>query len=370
MAVKKRSRKRGGVSLRDKIHRDSDRQEASGGAKYNYLTLPKGLELFEIDKEGGTYTFDFLSYKVTDEAHMDRDVSTETAVPGTYWWKKPYYTHKNVGPNRVPIVCPAKTYGLPCPICEERKRLMEEEGLEWNDDQVKVLNPSLRNLYVVLPPRVKGVPHVPMVFDMSHHLFQKLFNEELRSDEDYYGFLDEEDGYSVKARFSKEVYKSMTFPKVSKIDFVPRERAIPSKVFDMVPDLDDLLVVHPYDEILATFEGISLEDAKEQAEETKARKSRKRRTVPKEDDEIEDEDVDEKGWSEDEDEDEDDEIEDEEIEEEDEDAEEEEVEEDEIEEDDDLEDDWDEDEDEEEEEEEEEKPAPKRKRKTAVKRKR
>ncbi len=51
--------------------------------------------------------------------HPDRDEEYGIAVPGSLWYKRPYWLHRGVGPENVSIVCPS-SIGKKCPICEYR----------------------------------------------------------------------------------------------------------------------------------------------------------------------------------------------------------------------------------------------------------
>ena len=240
-------------AFRGKVNRNAEKQETKASS-YGYLNLPKGVKMFKPDG-GKTYLFDILPYIITDEQHMDRDDEDQIAVVGEQWYRKPFLTHKEVGPEDETIICPG-TFGKPCPICKYAKQ-MQKDGAEWED--VKPFKAKERSLYIVLPIDAKEYQEEYHIFDMSDFLFQKQLNEELLTDEEYEDFPDLEDGKSLKVRFSEEKFGKNTFPKTARIDFKEREGAYEDTVLDEVPNLDDLLTLLTYDQIETMF--ISMEEA-------------------------------------------------------------------------------------------------------------
>jgi len=247
MAKKKTS------AFRGKVNRNAEKQETKASS-YGYLNLPKGVKMFKPDG-GKTYLFDILPYIVTDEHHMDRDDEDQIAVVDGQWYRKPFQTHKSVGPEEETIICPG-TFGLPCPICKYAKQ-MQKDGAEWED--ILPFKAKDRSLYIVLPIDAKEFEEEYHIFDMSFHLFQKQLNEELLTDEENEIFPDLEEGKSLKVRFSEEKFGKNTFPKTSRIDFKERDSTYEEDVLEEVPNLDDLLTVLSYDQIETMF--VSMEEA-------------------------------------------------------------------------------------------------------------
>ena len=255
MAKKKTS------AFRGKVNRNAEKQETKASS-YGYLNLPKGVKMFKPDG-GKTYLFDILPYIVTDEHHMDRDDEDQIAVVDGQWYRKPFQTHKSVGPEEETIICPG-TFGLPCPICKYAKQ-MQKDGAEWED--ILPFKAKDRSLYIVLPIDAKEFEEEYHVLDMSFHLFQKQLNEELLTDEENEIFPDLEEGKSLKVRFSEEKFGKNTFPKTSRIDFKERDSTYEEDVLEEVPNLDDLLTVLSYDQIETMFVSMEEADASDEAVE-------------------------------------------------------------------------------------------------------
>lgn len=224
-------------------------------SSYGYLNLPKGVNIFTPPTSGRVH-LDIIPYLVTDEKHMDRNEKLEVALPGSLWYKKPYLVHRGVGPNNDSFVC-LGTVGKPCPICEFRaKRKME--GAE--EEELKALKPSKRNLYVVVPLDVKDFEEKPHILDISQYLFQDKLNNELEENPEAEVFPDLEEGLTLRVRFTEESFGKNKYGEVSRIDFVDRQTQYDEKFLDQVPNLDEVLNILSYKELQAKFFEASVEE--------------------------------------------------------------------------------------------------------------
>ena len=244
MAKEKRGRFKGAVS------RNSYKQ--SQKSKFSYLNLPKGVGEFEEEPKTRV-NLDFIPYEVTTEVHPDRDDEYKVAVPGSLWYKRPFWVHRNFGSENATKVCPS-TIKKPCPICEYRAQLIKD-GAAWDDDVVRGLRPSMRNLYVVIPKDHKKYEEKPHVWDISQFLFQNKLNEEIGENEEYEVFPDLEDGYTLQIRFSEESFGSNKFADTSRIDFKERKKPYKESILNEVPNLDEVLEIESYKSLSFQFYG-------------------------------------------------------------------------------------------------------------------
>lgn len=281
-------------------------KQKSEGAKYGYFNLPSDFKIFK-EEPGSRVTLDILPYIVTDKRHMDRDESTNTAVVGETWYKKPYLVHRGVGANNESYVCPT-TIGKKCPICEHRAKLLKEGG-DWQDPDIKALRPSKRNLYVVVPLDSKEHEAKPHLWDISQFLFQEKLNEEIGENLDYADFPDLEEGLSLRIRFSEEQFGKNKYAATSRIDFKERDHTYSEKDIKKLPDIDAILNILSYNALEAKF--FEYEDDTDDDNFTSIRKSKKMEVEEEvldldEDDEDEtelaDEEVDDEGDEEEEEE--------------------------------------------------------------------
>lgn len=249
-------------NFRGKTRNDAERQK-SRGSSYGYLNLPSGYRVFKEPKDGQV-TIDILAYMVKSEHHPDREDKTETAVPGTEWYKLPFLIHRNVGNDSV--VCPS-TFGKKCPICEYRTKL-NREGADQED--VKALNFSRRNLYlirVIESPEKDDIGNY-FIWEIAQSNFQNLLNDELEYNEELGDFPDLQYGYNLQIRFTKKTLGKNSFGEASRIDFFQRDEQYPEDLVDQLPCLDEVLNVLSYEELERKFMEIDEEDV-EKTQETR-----------------------------------------------------------------------------------------------------
>ena len=149
--------------------------------------------------------------------------------------------------------------------------------MDWSDDSVKALKPSMRNLYIVIPKGNKKYDEKPHIWDISQFLFQDKLNEEIQESEEYETFPDLEEGYSLRIRFSEEFFGNNKYADTSRIDFKKREKPYKESILDEIPHLDELLEIPSYKTIEAMFfGGLDKEEAEEEAEEEEEKLRRSR----------------------------------------------------------------------------------------------
>lgn len=296
--AKKKTRK---SSFRGRTGAAAKKESSSTGS--NYIKVPAGISFYSPEPDS-KQRFDVIPYEITDKNHLDIDPEIGLEV-GELWYKKPYKVHRNVGADKQTVVCPT-TFGKKCPICEYKNK-RSQAGADW--EELKIFNPSKRNLYWVIPRGVKKLEEIIHLFDFSHHNFQKLLNKELNEEEEYEEFPAFEGGYTLKVRWDEATIgkKGKPFAEASRIDFEEREEDIDEDILSEVPSLDDLLICLTYEQIKAKFfqdEDLEKDDLEESEEEDddlpfkedkpkKTSKSKKQKKEepeePEEDNEDEDE---------------------------------------------------------------------------------
>jgi len=289
-----RKKKQKRASFKGKVGKNSHDQKNKANA-YGHLILPKGVNLFRESPKTRN-KIDILPYVVTSGKHPDRDDEYGVAVPGELWYKRPYWLHRNIGPANETIACP-RSIGEPCPICEYQAKL-KKDGAKWDDDNVKELKASMRNLYYVVPLGMKDFEEEPHIWDIAQFCFQDKLNDEIEEDETYETFPDPEDGFTLSVRFSEEKIGKNMFNDTSRIDFKPRANPISDEMLDSLTSLDDVLDIKPYKVIEALlFGGLdTVVDDDDYDEEEEEERPSKRKSMSKhrhdEDDEDEEEDED------------------------------------------------------------------------------
>jgi len=147
------------------------------------------------------------------------------------------WAHTNVpkfpGPD---VICMQKTYGKPCKVCEERKRLYDQ-GLTKEADALKA---SRRVAYNV-QPIIKGEPQEMQVLMISHYLFEKELIDEAREcseGRDIIDFADIENGNVVKFRGTEEDFQGRKTLRFISFSFLEREEELDDELIDEAVSFD------------------------------------------------------------------------------------------------------------------------------------
>jgi hypothetical protein len=289
-------------SFKGKMKKNAESRKK--GFSYGYLNIPKGIEMFSVTAPSNI-VMDIIPYLVTDKNHPDKDTEAEIAVEGSYWYKRPYKIHRSIGVNNATIICPT-SIGKKCPVCEYKEKLLKS-GKEYDDEDVKVLRTSERNLNAVIVKSLKvgkKTEHFEdnkiSLFDFSDYLFQEKLEEQLSDKDEFETFLSLSEGYSLEVRFAEASLGANKYPEATRFDFVERDKPYKDKILEMVPNLDECLNVLPYNEIKDMFfesitdDNDNDEDEDEEEEErpkkSNSKKNNKGKRVVEEEDEDEEED--------------------------------------------------------------------------------
>lgn len=307
MAVKSKSAK--ARKERAKISAKKTAEENNKGSSSSHLKLPSGVKQWRI-KKAGKYRLDIMPF-IAGKSNPGAD-------EGSPYFTRRYFAHRGVGANNEMVVCPSKTFGTKCPICEHRAKLMKDPDAD--EDVIRDLSPKKRNLFLMRDVGPKSDdPSESMVWDISDFLFPKQLFEKIDAAEegdeeeaDYQYFADPEDGSTLKIIAVEETFAGNAFYKVSDIEFTPRKEGYDSDIATEAPCLDEMLVEIPYSKLKAMFLETSDDDEDEDdddEDEPKAKSKKKapakgKKAKPKDDDEDDDDSDDEDDSDDDEDEDE------------------------------------------------------------------
>ncbi|NCC58922.1 MAG: hypothetical protein EOM17_15075, partial [Synergistales bacterium] len=241
------AKKKGTSKFRSAVSANSKQQRTQGSA-YGYLNLPKGINVFKEPSEGRVL-LDMIPYTISEPNHPDKNEEMGVATVGELWYKRPFRIHRNVGAKNEAVVC-LQSIGKRCPICDYRAQRVKEGA---DDEELKALKSTKRNLYVVVPRNHKELEEKPHIWDISQFLFQDKLNEEIEENEDMGVFPDPEEGLTLKIRFAENQIGKNKFGECSRIDFMERKTAISEKLLASAPDLDKVLKIYTYEELEALF---------------------------------------------------------------------------------------------------------------------
>ncbi len=219
-------------------------QEHQAGFAPTTFKLPPGAELFK-PKTSRPMRVDILNYKVGK--------GNPWADEGEEHYERTYWVHRAIGPDNNSYVCPAKTAGKRCPVCEEHIKALNKHG--YNSEEEKALRPQERQLFNVidLEEPQKGV----QIWDISNWCFGRLLDAEIREadpDDHYECFANHQGGMTLKLGVEeKSMGGAFTFPKVERIAFKPRKTDYGPEIENQLYCLDDLLIILEYKKLKEIF---------------------------------------------------------------------------------------------------------------------
>lgn len=275
----------------------SAQKTKNAGASYGYLTLPKGVKVFNVSEGTKVVRLNFLPYEITDPKHPEYDKEREVALPGTLWYRRPFKIHRNVGSTNDAVIC-LTSIGKKCPICEYQNKRFREKA---EKQELQDLRAKSRSLYVVVPIDFAKHEEVPHIWDMADSLFQDTLLEELLENNENEDFFSLDNGKTAEVKFRWESLGGHPYPEARSISFEERDE-IGEEILEEVPNLDTLLKIMSYDELSKKFfdlddeeEGTgSLRTVEEEVEEEPVRTKRHIPPKPEEEEAEEDEVVEEK----------------------------------------------------------------------------
>lgn len=250
-------------------------EEHSSGFEGTSIRLPEGFSFFQVKSKGKKTVFklDFFPYRVGK--------GNPWADEGEVHFERTFWVHRRIGIDPSTYVCPRKTAGQRCPICEDVDRKRDDESVDA--DSLKALLPKERQLWIVRD--VEEGEDSYSLWDYSYHLFGKQLDNRIKDadeEDEYEFFASLKGGQTLRVGFSEESYGGGKYYECSSIDFKSRED-LPASLLDEMPCLDDLLVIRPYDELQAIYLGEDLKDKDDEEE-----KPRRRRRPPKKEEEDDD----------------------------------------------------------------------------------
>jgi hypothetical protein len=171
---------------------------------------------------------------------------------GESFYNVDLWVHRNVGPNEDTFLCLQKTYREPCPICQYRNDLKDDDEMDDKKvaDLLKQSEPKRRVIYAVWDREAesKGV----LLWEVSHFLMERNVVSLTRKPKGgFIAFVDPdiEEGRDV----AFEIQGSGMNIKYLAHQLVERDEPIPDAILESVPTLDDLITIPTYEEVQYSF---------------------------------------------------------------------------------------------------------------------
>lgn len=238
------------IRMGGRYQRRTETNEDNTGARGTLAldTRSINLKFYKFGEVKKYYDVNILPFRV---GRNNPAVVAGELREGDWDYSVDYFVHKNVGPDKGTYICPKKTYGKACPMCEEAQRLSDENG----SDAAKGMWASKRSLLCVQPLDERGRgDDVPMLLDCAYNNFTHDLTDAstacMRGD----GVVDFANpgaaGREVSFQIGEESMGGGRKYKIAKnFAFNKRREEIPDSVLDAVPCLDSLLVVSTKEDI-------------------------------------------------------------------------------------------------------------------------
>lgn len=223
-------------------------EKKPSGFESRTIRLPDNLSMFRVER-AGTRRLDFMPFLVSDEAWKKLTRDCKQSDPDFECYEQTYYVHRNIGPSSATFVCPRKTFGKPCPVCEHLAKNQR------NDELYRSIGPKYRHLWALIDitdeeSRKKEI----QIWDTGHW---KTFGEKLRTEineTNNYLWADSVEGMTLEVRFIEKSYNNKPYFEADKITLVPRKKQYTEKLAETTPKLCDFLIETSYEEMKSAFE--------------------------------------------------------------------------------------------------------------------
>lgn len=230
-------------------------------------------DIFRDDIEGllkwnckpNQHLIDIIPYQAGDK--------DPTRKEGEWTYVLEVPVHGNVGVNQDSYLCLARYLRQPCPICEYREKLRNQD--DYDEEEVKKLYPIRRVIYNIIcyddtKEEAKGI----QVWLVAHFFMEKKLMAIAKmpargsSGGGYVSFSDPEEGRSIQ--FERKGGKNNT--EYLGHQFVAREGyTITNEILEQAFPLDQIIHIPTYEEVQKTFfvdTGGELESEEQQPETT------------------------------------------------------------------------------------------------------
>lgn len=252
------------IRMGGRYQRRTETNEDNTGARGTQAldTRSVNLKFYKFGEVKKYYDVNILPFRV---GRNNPAVVAGELREGDWDYSVDYFVHKNVGPDKGTYICPKKTYGKACPMCEEAQRLSDEQGT----DAARGMWASKRSLLCVQPLDERGRgDDVPMLLDCAYNNFTHDLTDAstacMRGD----GVVDFANpgaaGREVSFQIGEESMGGGRKYKIAKnFAFNKRREEIPDSVLDAVPCLDSLLVVSTKEDIETAMFGGPSDDTRD-----------------------------------------------------------------------------------------------------------
>lgn len=271
MSIWDEKRKQAAAKLAQRVQESAD-TKGFMGTYYGILIRELGIEEWFCKGEEA-HIIDIIPY-LTSKNHPD------PAVKQDEWaYVLILGVHEGIGVGNQSFICPAVNFRKKCPICEERRGLMENEKLEYDDPKVKALEAKRKTIYNIIcydndKEQAKGV----QIWTVAHWNFERHIIELSKATPRGGGHVPfaspEKEGKSIAFRREGKGFQDT---KYLGHRFVDRDYIIPDEILNSAKCLEDIICVPTYEELYEIFYAKKTEEKQEPSKPAPVEEEKKKK---------------------------------------------------------------------------------------------
>lgn len=234
----------------------------SAGFTSSFLKIPPGMSVYK--PKVGKAVLDIVPYVVGG--------LNPNADEGLLYWELTFWVHKGIGPNQSTFVCPARTLEEPCPVCEEKARIMKSNPGDEEFEAAKQLNPKEWQLFQIRDRnnKEKGIQLLPLSFHRFGDKIKDAIDAGSEADQWEHFWHPGADGKLLNVNWAEDsAGGGHKYVRAKTVIFNDRPQPLPDWLIDKGVILDDILIILDYDklsDLYAVGETTEEEEAPEEDE--------------------------------------------------------------------------------------------------------
>ncbi len=218
----------------------------SAGFTQSFLKTPAGMAIYK--PKVGKAILDVVPYVVGG--------LNPNADEGLLYWEVTFWVHKGIGPNQATFVCPARTLEQPCPVCEEKARIMKSNPNDEEFEAAKQLSPKEWQLIQIRDRnnKEKGIQLLPLSFHRFGDKIKDAIDAGSEADQWEHFWHPTAGGKILNVNWAEDsAGGGHKYVRAKTVIFTDRPQNLPDWLIDKGACLDELLIILDYEKLSALY---------------------------------------------------------------------------------------------------------------------
>lgn len=265
-------------SMMKRYQKSYESRDSGGGLRRGIMSYD---DVVFFKPEEGRNRINIIPYTIKSKNHPL--VRSGDCKVGEKDYIMDIFAHRSIGAGESSVICLKKTYGKPCPVCEQSETFRKQ----GKEDEAAALRPSRRVFYNVQDLKDGKLK----IFETSHFLFEKELIDEARDGEEgFVNFADEDEGKEISFKAVKEKKGKIEYLAFKSFRFEDREDKLDEDLFEDAVSFDEVMNVPTYEQVQKMLYGEDEEDElPEDSEEETAKTDRGAKKEPEEEEDDDEE---------------------------------------------------------------------------------